>query len=89
MARDIVKVKGRYNITLTKPIREEIPIQTGQYIEVYTEGNRIVLVPILKDPSERLAELIGNLDKEFIAEGAERVSAKEAEESLRRKLAAR
>ena len=88
MARDIVKVKARYNITITKPIRERVPIKTGQLMEIYTEGEKIMLVPI-PDPSERLTELIGDLDRELIAEEAEKISIKEADKSLKRKSMSR
>jgi len=85
--REIIEVKDKYNITITKAIRRVVPIEKGQLVEIYTVGkDRIVISPLPKDPSNRLREMMKEIDKNFLRKEAEKISVSEAEKSLSKKI---
>jgi len=83
--QEIVKVKRKFNVTIPKKLRKDLSVKVGQLIEMKLEGDRIILRPIVEDPSNRLEELIGNVSPESLSEQAEAI-VKEAKSSLARKL---
>jgi bifunctional DNA-binding transcriptional regulator/antitoxin component of YhaV-PrlF toxin-antitoxin module len=61
MNLEIVEVADRYRITITRSIREVVPLKVGQKVAVIPFGERILVQPLTKAPEERLAELTKNV----------------------------
>lgn len=48
------KISSRGQIVIPKEIREKLDLSPGQKLEVYEEGDRIVLVAVPEDPVDSL-----------------------------------
>ena len=54
---EVVEVANRYRITITRPVREVVPLKIGQKVAVVPFGDRILVQPLPDKPEEKLAEL--------------------------------
>jgi len=54
---EVVKVADRYRITITRSIRDVVPLKVGQKVAVIPFGERILVQPLVEAPEEKLAEL--------------------------------
>lgn len=84
--QSIVKVKRKFNVTIPKKLRKNLPLKVGQMVEMQLEGDNIVLKLVAEDPSARLEELIGRLKPENMTRQAEKAILKEAKSALGSKL---
>jgi AbrB family looped-hinge helix DNA binding protein len=56
----LVKITRNYQLTIPKAIREELKLREGDIVEVYREGDRIVIKKL-----ERIDEIKDFLPKDF------------------------
>ena len=56
----LVKITRNYQLTIPKAIREELKLKEGDIVEVYREGDRIVIKKL-----ERFDEIKDFLPKDF------------------------
>jgi len=54
---EVVEVADKYRITITRPVREVVPLKIGQKVAVVPFGDRILVQPLPEKPEEKLAEL--------------------------------
>jgi len=54
---DVVKVGDKYRITVTRSVREVVPLRVGQKVAVVPFGDKIVVQPLPEKPEEELAKL--------------------------------
>lgn len=87
--QEIVKVKRKFNVTIPKKLRKNLPVKVGQLVKIKLEDGKLVLKPIAEDPSGRLEEIIGKIRPEDIARQAEEVIVKEAKSRLAKKIGQR
>jgi len=69
---EIVKVEGKYRITITRSIRDVVPLKIGQKVAIVPLGDKILVQPLPDDPEEKLAELTEGF--EFNRKARERAS---------------
>ncbi len=70
----IVRVDSKGRITLPKEVRERVGIKPGSRLIVYTKnGSEIIVRLVSRDPSEELAEILG----EFTLTRKDRIKAEE------------
>jgi len=50
-------VADKYRITITRSVREVVPLKIGQKVAVVPFGDRILVQPLPDKPEEKLAEL--------------------------------
>ncbi|MEM2106465.1 MAG: AbrB/MazE/SpoVT family DNA-binding domain-containing protein [Candidatus Bathyarchaeia archaeon] len=84
--QEIMKVRGKFNVTIPKKLRKSLPIKVGQLIEIKLEDDKLILKPIAEDPPSRLEEIIGKIRPEDIRTQAEETILKEAKSSLAKKI---
>jgi len=61
----VVKVRGKYQVTIPQDVRQEIPCEVGEYVKVEVEDNHIVIYPVVleeKFSEEEIALLEKALD---------------------------
>jgi len=54
---EVVEVADKYRITITRSVREVVPLKIGQKVAVIPFGDRILVQPLPDKPEEKLAEL--------------------------------
>jgi len=54
---EVVEVADKYRITITRPVREVVPLKIGQKVAVVPFGDRIIVQPLPDKPEEKLAAL--------------------------------
>ena len=54
---EVVEVADKYRITITRSVRNVVPIKIGQKVAVVPFGDRILVQPLPDKPEEKLAEL--------------------------------
>ncbi|MEW6482410.1 MAG: AbrB/MazE/SpoVT family DNA-binding domain-containing protein [bacterium] len=60
----LVKVREKYQITIPQEVRMEVPIDKGEYVNVYVENNHIAIKPVVIE--DRFSEEeISLLEKAF------------------------
>jgi len=60
----LVRVKGKYQVTIPKEVRRELGLRVGDYLEVEVQGSAILLKPkALLDKDEVLEKLRALLEK--------------------------
>ncbi len=58
----VVKVTRKYQITLSKEVREKLGIRIGDFLRVKVEDGKIVLEPIVprrRNPTDDMLSLVG------------------------------
>lgn len=74
------KLSSRGQIVIPKEIREKLDLSPGQKLEIYEEGDKIVLIAVPEDP-------VGSLNGMFETESSvEELRETGKEEDKRRKL---
>jgi AbrB family looped-hinge helix DNA binding protein len=68
----LVKIKEKGQVTLPAKIRERHGLDTGDYVEIKEEGNRIVLIP--QEVAPRHPEIDAALTEALADERAGRIS---------------
>jgi len=59
---EVVEVADKYRITITRSVREVVPLRIGQKVAVVPFGERIIVHPLPDNPEEKLAELTKGID---------------------------
>jgi len=60
----LVRVKGKYQVTIPKEVRRKLGLRVGDYLEVEVQGSAILLKPkALLDKDETLEKLRTALEK--------------------------
>jgi AbrB family looped-hinge helix DNA binding protein len=60
----VVRVKGKYQVTIPKEVRRKLGLRVGDYLEVEVQGSTILLKPkALLDKDEALEKLRTVLEK--------------------------
>jgi AbrB family looped-hinge helix DNA binding protein len=60
----LVRVKGKYQVTIPKEVRRKLGLRVGDYLEVEVQGSAILLKPkALLDKDEALEKLRAVLEK--------------------------
>jgi len=59
---EVVEVADKYRITITRPVREVVPLKIGQKVAVIPFGDRILVQPLPDKPEEKLAELTKGIE---------------------------
>jgi AbrB family looped-hinge helix DNA binding protein len=60
----LVRVKGKYQVTIPKEVRRKLGLRVGDYLEVEVQGSTILLKPkALLDKDEALEKLRTALEK--------------------------
>jgi len=59
---EVVEVADKYRITITRSVREVVPLRIGQKVAVVPFGERIIVQPLPDNPEEKLAELTKSID---------------------------
>jgi AbrB family looped-hinge helix DNA binding protein len=60
----LVRVKGKYQVTIPKEVRRKLGLRVGDYLEVEVQGSAILLKPkALLDKDETLEKLRALLEK--------------------------
>jgi AbrB family looped-hinge helix DNA binding protein len=60
----LVRVKGKYQVTIPKEVRRKLGLRVGDYLEVEVQGSAILLKPkALLDKDEALEKLRALLEK--------------------------
>jgi AbrB family looped-hinge helix DNA binding protein len=60
----LVRVKGKYQVTIPKEVRRKLGLRVGDYLEVEVQGSTILLKPkALLDKDEALEKLQAVLEK--------------------------
>jgi len=54
---EVVEVADKYRITITRPVREVVPLKVGQKVAIVPFGDRILVQPLPDNPEEKLSEL--------------------------------
>jgi len=54
---EVVEVADKYRITITRSVREVVPLKVGQKVAVIPFGDKILVQPLSDKPEEELAEL--------------------------------
>jgi len=54
---EVVEVADKYRITITRSVRDVVPLKIGQKVAVVPFGDRILVQPLPDKPEEKLAEL--------------------------------
>ena len=54
---EVVEVADKYRITITRAVREVVPLKIGQKVGVVPFGERILVQPLRDKPEEKLAGL--------------------------------
>jgi AbrB family looped-hinge helix DNA binding protein len=63
-AMALVRVKGKYQVTIPKEVRRKLGLRVGDYLEVEVQGSTILLKPkALLDKDEALEKLRALLEK--------------------------
>jgi len=57
MPLEVVEVADKYRITITRSVREVVPLKVGQKVAVIPFGDKILVQPLSDKPEEELAEL--------------------------------
>ncbi len=57
MMLEVVEVADKYRITITRAVREVVPLRVGQKVAVIPFGERILVQPLSEKPKEKLAQL--------------------------------
>jgi len=57
MLLEVVEVAEKYRITITRSVREVVPLKVGQKVAVIPFGDKILVHPLSDRPEEELAEL--------------------------------
>jgi len=57
MPLEVVEVADKYRITITRSVREIVPLKVGQKVAVIPFGDKILVQPLYDKPEEELAEL--------------------------------
>jgi len=82
----LVRVKGKYQVTIPKEVRRKLGLRVGDYLEVEVQGSAIVLKPkalLDKDEAfERLRSLLERLREKRAALSEEEVE-REVLEAIR------
>jgi len=82
----LVRVKGKYQVTIPKEVRRKLGLRVGDYLEVEVQGSAIVLKPkalVDKDEAfERLRSLLERLREKRAALSEEEVE-REVLEAIR------
>lgn len=56
----MAKVDERFRLTLPKKVRKSLKIRKGQPVYIVARGDTIIVKVIDKDPSEKLAKILGD-----------------------------
>ncbi|MBS7656863.1 MAG: hypothetical protein QXI71_03370 [Candidatus Bathyarchaeia archaeon] len=59
---EVVEVADKHRITITRPIRDIVPLKIGQKVAIIPFGNGILVQPLPDKPDEKLAELTKNIE---------------------------
>jgi AbrB family looped-hinge helix DNA binding protein len=60
----LVRVKGKYQVTIPKEVRRKLGLRVGDYLEVEVQGSAILLKPkALLDKDEAIEKLQAVLEK--------------------------
>jgi len=54
---EVVEVADKYRITITRSVREVVPLKVGQKVAIVPFGDRILVQPLPENPEEKLSEL--------------------------------
>jgi len=54
---EVVEVADKFRITITRPVREVVPLKVGQKVAVVPFGEKIIIQPLPSKTEERLEEL--------------------------------
>jgi len=49
---EVVEVADKYRITITRPVREVVPLRIGQKVAVVPFGERIIVQPLPDNPEK-------------------------------------
>ena len=55
-----IKVDSKGRISIPKSLRESLSLDHGSELEVYEEGGKMVLVPLIEDPVEAIFDVLGH-----------------------------
>jgi len=59
---EVVEVADKYRITITRPVRDVVPLKIGQKVAVVPFGDRILVQPLPDKPEAKLAELTEGIE---------------------------
>jgi len=59
---EVVEVADKYRITITRPVRDVVPLKIGQKVAVVPFGDGILVQPLPNKPDEKLAELTRGIE---------------------------
>ncbi|MEM2994763.1 MAG: AbrB/MazE/SpoVT family DNA-binding domain-containing protein [Candidatus Bathyarchaeia archaeon] len=59
---EIVEVADKYRITITRSVREVVPLKIGQKVAVVPFGDKILVQPLPDNPGKKLAELTKGIE---------------------------
>jgi len=59
---EVVEVADKYRITITRSVREVVPLKVGQKVAVVPFGDRIIVQPLPDKPEEKLSELTKGIE---------------------------
>lgn len=54
---EVVEVAEKYRVTITRGVREVVPLKVGQKVALVPFGDKILVQPLPQRPEKRLAEL--------------------------------
>jgi bifunctional DNA-binding transcriptional regulator/antitoxin component of YhaV-PrlF toxin-antitoxin module len=54
---EVVEVADKYRITITRSVREVVPLKVGQKVAIVPFGDKILVQPLPENPEETLSEL--------------------------------
>lgn len=55
-----IKVDSKGRVSIPKGLREHLGLDQGTELEVFEEGGRIVLAPLVEDPVEVVFDVLGH-----------------------------
>jgi len=51
--KNTVKVRTKYQVTIPEAVRNKIPLEIGERVEVTSRGNEIIIKPMVEVPREQ------------------------------------
>jgi AbrB family looped-hinge helix DNA binding protein len=78
----LVRVKGKYQVTIPKEVRRKLGLRVGDYLEVEVQGSTILFRPIALVDFEKLQAVLEKLGEKRAALSEEEVE-REVLEAIR------
>jgi AbrB family looped-hinge helix DNA binding protein len=78
----LVRVKGKYQVTIPKEVRRKLGLRVGDYLEVEVQGSTILFRPIALVDFEKLQAVLEKLREKRVALSEEEVE-REVLETIR------